>query len=461
MKDIKECIRHALEGVKPQPESVLEMLGKRADKAVKLAEMTAQPLSFPRYSRTKEDVIRDIIYTVQYDVLSRLNSNYEEYFVYRDLNTNPRDSHDKNSLIIECIDFDRNLWKAKFNTDVYTHESGNSSSYIKVTSITKAQTRAGKISTLIKWAYDVLDKEPKVSKYVQNPITDAVVNDTQKKIADLRAQVESGTLAWLYFVNTDYKSHYLQLREAQSLQSCMAYPASNFGTVALDPEQGFVGKTDTGDNVHPLDGYDYAPHFVLGLLSKHSPDELQAMLDEDDPSYPFDARVVITFDSYYNKLAYSRVYGVENSQRTLNNVLHRIDKPIGALLFGNAIGGYTNSCELGNEDEISIRRIKSNNCDHFLMSAPYVDTWANHYEPFGKVFKHPITGRYVQVLEVKGAKNCDEICLAIFHGNGLLRAMDSYEDFYSATVNMDGQWVTSVEYNVDGESSNDDDDDDW
>lgn len=458
MKDIKECIRHALEGVKPQPESVLEMLGERADKAVKLAEMTAQPLSFPRDSRSKEDVIRDIIYKVQYDVLSRLNSAYKEYFMYRDLNTNPSATEDKNSLIIECVDFDRNLWKAKFNTDVYKNGSRNSSSYIKVTTITKAQTRAGKISTLIKWAYDVLDKEPKVSKYVGCPITDAVVNDTQKRVADLRAQVESGTLAWLYFVNTDYKSHYLQLREAQNLQSCMAYPASYFGTVALDPEQGFVGKTDTGDNVHPLDGYDYAPHFALGLLSKHSPDELQAMLDEDDPSYPFDARVVITFDSYYNKLAYSRVYGAENSRRILNNVLKRIDKPIGALLFGNAIGGYTNSCELGSTDETSFRRIQSNLCDHFMMSAPFVDTWANHYEPFGKVFKHPSTGRYVQLLEVNEANRCDEICLASFHGNGLLRAIDTNEDCYSATVNMDGQWVAADEYNIHGEGDNDDND---
>lgn len=456
MKDIKECIRHALEGVKPQPESVLEMLGERADKAIKLAEMTAQPLSFPRNSRTKEDVIRDIIYRVRYNVLSRLNSAYKVYFMYRDLNTNPSESEDKKSLIIECVDFDRNLWKAKFNTDVYKHDERNGLSYAKVTSITKAQTRAGKISTLIKWAYDVLAKEPKISKYVQDPITDAVVNKTQKQVADLRTQVESDELAWLYFVNTDYKSHYLQLKEAQNLQSCMAYPARTFGTVALDPEEGFVGKTSTGDLVHPLDGYDFAPHFVLGLLSKYSPDELQAMLDEDDPRYPFDTRVVITFDSYYNKLAYSRVYGVEDSQRILNKVLQRIDKPIGALLFGNAIGGYIDSSTIYWADETSVRRIQTNLCDHFIMSAPFVDTWANHYEPLGKVFKHPSTGRYVQVLEVKEATRCDEICLATFPENGLLRALDSNDDdYYSAVVNMDGQWDPVAEYNVNGESNND------
>lgn len=98
--------------------------------------------------------------------------------------------------------------------------------------------------------------------------TDAWLQYRVKLLAN-EIKANTGTM-WMYFTDNNYYEHYKALSDTQSLHSCMAYTPEHYGSLI------------NGTYIHPLQGYDYAPDFRLGLVSTYSPSEI-----DDVTEYPF------------------------------------------------------------------------------------------------------------------------------------------------------------------------------
>lgn len=118
-------------------------------------------------------------------------------------------------------------------------------------------------------------------------------------------KANTGSL-WMYFTDNNYYEHYKALSDTQNLHSCMAYR----------PE--YYGSQINGKYIHPLQGYDYAPDFRLGLVSTYSPDEIN-----DVTEYPFITRAVVSYSNHSPpKLMYGKSYGNEKACTLIRNCLY-------------------------------------------------------------------------------------------------------------------------------------------
>ena len=252
-------------------------------------------------------------------------------------------------------------------------------------------------------------------------------------------KANTGSL-WMYFTDNNYYEHYKALSDTQNLHSCMAYR----------PE--YYGSQINGKYIHPLQGYDYAPDFRLGLVSTYSPDEIN-----DVTEYPFIARAVVSYSSHSTpKLMHGKSYGNEKACTLIRNCLYN-GRPTDRIFYAikanhlddnlkNADGcdfnlrDYYNDGRTDNDDKW-YNKEDDDILGHFV--APFIDPWANLFDHGGKVKRHPITGLEVincMVIDNDEWYDEDEDRIVynegycIYHGTGIVRPKDDWDDTYSALI---------------------------
>lgn len=252
-------------------------------------------------------------------------------------------------------------------------------------------------------------------------------------------KANTGSL-WMYFTDNNYYEHYKALRDTQNLHSCMAYR----------PE--YYGSQINGKYIHPLQGYDYAPDFRLGLVSTYSPDEIN-----DVTEYPFIARAVVSYSSHSTPtLMYGKSYGNEKACTLIRNCLYN-GRPTDRIFYAikanhlddnlkNADGcdfnlrDYYNDGRTDNDDKW-YNKEDDDILGHFV--APFIDPWANLFDHGGRVYRHPITGlEVINCMVIDNDERYDEdedrtvynegYC--IYHGTGIVRPKDDWDDTYSALI---------------------------
>ena len=252
-------------------------------------------------------------------------------------------------------------------------------------------------------------------------------------------KANTGSL-WMYFTDNNYYEHYKALSNTQNLHSCMAYSPEHYGSQI------------NGNYIHPLQGYDYAPDFRLGLVSTYSPSEI-----DDVTEYPFIARVVVTYSNHSTpKLMYGKAYGNEKACTLVRNCLCN-DKPIDRMFYAIKANYLSDDARNPDECDYNLRDYYSDGytdndgntyyrsdddiLGHFV--APFIDPWANFFDHGGRVYHHPITGLEVIDCTVKECGECydededrtvyDE-GYCIYHGTGIVRPKDDRDDTYSALI---------------------------
>ena len=245
---------------------------------------------------------------------------------------------------------------------------------------------------------------------------------------------------WMYFTDNNYYEHYKALSDTQNLHSCMAYSPSHYGSQI------------NGDYIHPLQGYDYAPDFRLGLVSTYSPDEI-----DNATEYPFIARAVVSYSDHSTpKLLYGKAYGNEKASNLIRNCLYN-GKPVDRIFYAvkaNYLDDYlknADDCDYnlrdyyneGSTDNDGAWYYKEDDdiLGHFI--APFIDPWANLFDHGGKVFRHPITGlEVIECMVINDDEWYDEDedrtmyneGYSVYHGTGIVRPRDDNGETYSALI---------------------------
>ena len=252
-------------------------------------------------------------------------------------------------------------------------------------------------------------------------------------------KANTGSL-WMYFTDNNYYEHYKALSDTQNLHSCMAYR----------PE--YYGSQINGKYIHPLQGYDYAPDFRLGLVSTYSPDEIN-----DVTEYPFIARAVVSYSDHSTpKLMYGKSYGNEKACTLIRNCLYN-GRPTDRLFYAIKANHLDDNLKNADDCDFNLRDYyndgRTDNDDkcynkedddilgHFV--APFIDPWANLFDHGGRVYRHPITGlEVINCMVIDNDEWYDEdedrtvynegYC--IYHGTGIVRPKDDWDDTYSALI---------------------------
>lgn len=245
---------------------------------------------------------------------------------------------------------------------------------------------------------------------------------------------------WMYFTDNNYYEHYKALSDTQNLHSCMAYSPSHYGSQI------------NGAYIHPLQGYDYAPDFRLGLVSTYSPDEIDNVTE-----YPFIARAVVSYSDHSTpKLMYGKAYGNEKACNLIRNCLYN-GKPVDRIFYAikaNYLDDYlknADDCDYNLRDYYNDGRtdndgkiyyhVDNDILGHFV--APFIDPWANLFDHGGRVFRHPTTGLEVikcMVINDDEWYDKDEDRTmytegySIYHGTGIVRPRDDDGETYSALI---------------------------
>lgn len=264
---------------------------------------------------------------------------------------------------------------------------------------------------------------------------------TQYRVKLMVNEIKANTGSlWMYFTDNNYYEHYKALSDTQNLHSCMAYSPEHYGSQI------------NGNYIHPLQGYDYAPDFRLGLVSTYSPSEI-----DDVTEYPFIARVVVTYSNHSTpKLMYGNAYDNEKACILVRNCLCN-DKPIDRMFYAIKANYLSDDARNPDECDYNLRDYYSDGytdndgntyyrsdddiLGHFV--APFIDPWANFFDHGGRVYHHPITGLEVIDCTVKECGECydededrtvyDE-GYCIYHGTGIVRPKDDRDDTYSALI---------------------------
>ena len=252
-------------------------------------------------------------------------------------------------------------------------------------------------------------------------------------------KANTGSL-WMYFTDNNYYEHYKALSDTQNLHSCMAYR----------PE--YYGSQINGKYIHPLQGYDYAPDFRLGLVSTYSPDEIN-----DVTEYPFITRAVVSYSNHSEpRLMYGKSYGNEKACRLISNCLYN-GRPTDRLFYAIKANHLDDNLKNADGCDFNLRDYYNEGCTdndnkrynkedddilgHFV--APFIDPWANLFDHGGKVKRHPITGlEVINCMVIDNDEWYDEdedrtvynegYC--IYHGTGIVRPKDDWDDTYSALI---------------------------
>lgn len=252
-------------------------------------------------------------------------------------------------------------------------------------------------------------------------------------------KANTGSL-WMYFTDNNYYEHYKALSDTQNLHSCMAYSPSHYGSQI------------NGYYIHPLQGYDYAPDFRLGLVSTYSPDEI-----DNATEYPFIARAVVSYSDHSTpKLMYGKAYGSEKACNLIRNCLYN-GKPVDRIFYAikaNYLDDYlknADDCDYNLRDYYNDGRtdndgkiyyhVDNDILGHFV--APFIDPWANLFDHGGKVFRHQTTGlEVIKCMVINDDEWYDEDedrtmyneGYSIYHGTGIVRPRDDDGETYSALI---------------------------
>lgn len=192
-----------------------------------------------------------------------------------------------------------------------------------------------------------LRKEAKVNKHGQATVANTIralctiygFTNAEDVIKNVMTIIKSGKRPLYLYATTDYiENHYDQLRQTQSLNSCMTK-----GTESLDAtyhyikvdkakanSQGYRTRTTNNEpsvfmpNIATLNNTDKV---ALGLTSFYSPEELQE-LDE----YGFNGRCVMVERD--GKWTYTRYYGHEGVKGTVPSLIEQVSTFKGLRLKG-------------------------------------------------------------------------------------------------------------------------------
>ena len=264
---------------------------------------------------------------------------------------------------------------------------------------------------------------------------------TQYRVKLMANEIKANTGGlWMYFTDNNYYEHYKVLSDTQNLHSCMAYR----------PE--YYGSQINGKYIHPLQGYDYAPDFRLGLVSTYSPDEIDNVTE-----YPFIARAVVSYSNHSEpRLMYGKSYGNEKACTLIRNCLYN-GRPTDRLFYAikaNHLDDYLKNaeeCDYNLRDYYNEGRTDNDGkwynkedddiLGHFV--APFIDPWANLFDHGGRVYRHPITGLEVincMVIDDDDWYDEDEDRTvyvegySIYHGTGIVRPRADDGETYSALI---------------------------
>lgn len=316
----------------------------------------------------------------------------------------------------------------------------------KTITVSRAVKHSKAITTVVKEFISFIKADKRLSKGVSFTEEQFTEEWLQYRIKRLLNEVKAlSAKMYLYFTDNNYAEHYLALAEKESLHSCMAYKPSYYGGML------------NGEYIHPLQGYDYAPDFRLGLVSEYAPDEIA-----DATDYPFIARVVVSYVTAGGdtKLSYGKAYGNEKAYRLIDNCLYK-NKPIGKQFYAVVADGLSpvsngNTSTICDKLEryfddgymryegVDFEKGGEYNIEGILI-APFIDEWSNFFETESRVTTHPITGKKVALCTVLAHESSwdegyDEYVydegFCMHHGTGVVRGLDKWED-YSSVVYID------------------------
>ncbi len=209
-----------------------------------------------------------------------------------------------------------------------------------------------------------------------------IVSRTQEVLKRYSASLsgyDPSKCAWIYFTTTDVPYHYESLYRNQRIKSCMSHSVEFYGNKLGDKD------------VHPLEGYHYAPDFRLGLVSYHNPESIKTCTE-----YPFVGRVIVFTNRIDAPIAYSRYYGDENVAPRIHKAFTNVERPIGKQFYAVKV----TSNEGHNEhDVVEYIRDNADRAEGFLV-APFIDKWSNAFFPVDEVTIKREDGREVMLMEV-------------------------------------------------------------
>lgn len=220
------------------------------------------------------------------------------------------------------------------------------------------------------------------SAYEQCYTQARIVSDVQailKKYSASLSGYDPSKCAWVYFTTTDVPYHYESLYRKQYISSCMSHSVE------------FYGNKLDGKDVHPLEGYHYAPDFRLGLVSYHDPESIKTCTE-----YPFVGRVIVFTNRIDAPIAYSRYYGDENVAPRIHTAFTHVEKPIGKQFYAVKV---TSNEGQNTHDVVEYIRDNADRVEGFLV-APFIDKWSNAFFPVDEVTIKREDGREVMLMEV-------------------------------------------------------------
>lgn len=391
--------------------------------------MVSEPLQLG--SSCSEDTIRNIVYDSMCTAVGLLFDSANGLSTYR-------------SLTYTGTKFTDTTTKGNFNITVYRLMDGGTPHVTLVNEtieIPRAIKHTKALALIIETLINLIKNKKELAQHfdLDNECFKEAWTQYRVKLMANEIKANIGNM-WMYFTDNNYYEHYKALSDTQNLHSCMAYSPEHYGSQI------------NGNYIHPLQGYDYAPDFRLGLVSTYSPSEI-----EDATEYPFIARVVVSYSSHSTpKLMYGKAYGNEKACNLIRNCLYngrptdRIFYAIKAnYLSDNArnpdecdynLRDYYNDGHTENDNNIYYKE-DDDILGHFV--APFIDPWANLFDHGGKVKRHPITGLEVincMVIDDDDWYDEDEDRTmyaegyGIYHGTGIVRPRADDGEFYSALI---------------------------
>lgn len=391
--------------------------------------MVSEPLQLG--SSCSEDTIRNIVYGSMCTTVGLLFDSANGLSTYR-------------SLAYTNTKFTDTTTKGNFNITVYRLMDGDTPHVTLVNEtieIPRAIKHTKALALIIETLINLIKNKKELAQHFDlhnECFTDAWLQYRVKLLAN-EIKATTGTM-WMYFTDNNYYEHYKALSDTQSLHSCMAY----------SPE--YYGSLINGTYIHPLQGYDYAPDFRLGLVSTYSPSEI-----DNATEYPFIARAVVSYSDHNTPtLMFGKSYGNEKACNLIRNCLHN-GRPTGRIFYAIKVNHLRSDARNPDECDYNLQdyyndgytdndgksyyKSEDDILGHFV--APFIDPWANLFDHGGLVKHHPVTGLEVlNCMVIEDGEWYDEYedrimhdeGYSIHHGSGIVRPCADDGETYSALI---------------------------
>ena len=390
--------------------------------------MVSEPLKLG--SDCDANTVKNIVYGAMIDVVSLVFGNATHLPTYR-------------SLTHTDAVFTDTTTKGNFNLTVHRLDTDNPPTQVidETIEIPRAIKHTKALALVIETITNLIKnhKDLAVEFDLDNEcFTEAWLQYRVKLMAN-EIKANTGTM-WMYFTDNNYYEHYKALSDTQNLHSCMAYTPEHYGSQI------------NGNYIQPLQGYDYAPDFRLGLVSAYSPSEIA-----DATEYPFIARVVVSYSDHSTpKLMYGKSYGNEKACNLIRNCLYN-GRPTGRIFYAIKANYFSEDAKNPDECDYNLRdyynegrtdndgKVYHQEDDDILghFVAPFIDPWANLFDHGGRVYRHPITGLEVincMVIDDDDWYDDEEDRTvyvegySIYHGTGIVRPRADDGETYSALI---------------------------